>query len=185
MQLPSRCTTSEPPIAQPFTLNQVLHVLCVCLCVCSSLPRRSFTSLAAVFLAWGWNCRPCSQPSSHRSARRCSEASWRTLLTCWLQPTASSMCSTKRPPSEYPAAQKGGSIWSSLYLAVMQKPPPQKSLKMQRSIKTLQNCRVSTEVYWHFHPKVREECCTQNRQDWFTVKVDFLLLLNKANPNPN
>ncbi len=78
--------------------------LSVCLYVCSSLPRRSFTSLVALCRAWGWNCRPCSRLSSHRSARRCSEASCWTLLTCWLQPMASSRCSMKRPPSECPAA---------------------------------------------------------------------------------
>lgn len=103
LQLPSQLRYSmlEPLIAQPFTLRQTLRIS---LCVCSSLPRRSFISLVAVFLAWGWNCRPCSQLSSHRSAQRCSEASCWTLLTCWLQPTASSRCSMKRPPSEYPAA---------------------------------------------------------------------------------
>lgn len=75
-------------------------------CLFRSPPLRSFTSSAAVSPAWHWSCKPCFQPSSHRSARRSSKASCWTPLTCWLQLMTSLRCWMKRLPSKCPAAKR-------------------------------------------------------------------------------
>lgn len=67
-----------------------------------SRPPRSSTSSAAASPAWRWSSKPCSQPSSRRSARPSSGTSYWTPLTCWPRLTASSRCSVKRLPSKYP-----------------------------------------------------------------------------------